>query len=133
MHFIFTAVLEPKESGLGYFARIPDLPGCISSGANLTEALENITDAMSLWIITQEDLNQPIPAATEQHLIEHAPDSICTLVQCDTIQYRAETDTKAVRKNVSLPAWMATLADRAGINCSQILQEALKTRLKAIY
>ena len=39
------------------------------------------------------------------------------------------TDTKAVRKNVSLPAWMSKLADKRGINCSKVLQEALTTKL----
>lgn len=51
------------------------------------------------------------------------------MIQVDTIVYRAQTDTKAVRKNVSLPAWMANLADMRGINCSQLLQDALRVRL----
>ena len=38
-------------------------------------------------------------------------------------------DTKAVRKNVSLPAWMVNLADKRGINCSKVLQDALLTIL----
>lgn len=38
--------------------------------------------------------------------------------QMEVILNRAETDTRAVRKNVSLPAWMAALADKRGINCS---------------
>lgn len=39
------------------------------------------------------------------------------------------SDTRAVRKNVSLPAWMATMAERRGVNCSQILQDALRQLL----
>jgi post-segregation antitoxin (ccd killing protein) len=61
--------------------------------------------------------------------MDHAPDSVFTVVQVDTIAYRALTDTRAVRKNVSLPAWMADLADKRGINCSQVLQEGLRARL----
>lgn len=48
------------------------------------------------------------------------------MIRVDTIAYRALTDTRAVRKNVSLPAWMVNLADRQGINCSQLLQDALR-------
>ena len=51
---------------------------------------------------------------------------ILSLIQIDTIRYRAETDTHAVRKSVSLPAWMANLASRYGMNLSQILQDSLR-------
>jgi len=53
----------------------------------------------------------------------------CSLIQIDTIAYRALTDTRAVRKNVSIPAWMANLADKRGINCSKVLQDALRQQL----
>lgn len=41
------------------------------------------------------------------------------------IEYRRKVDTKVVRKNVSLPSWLNYEADRAGINVSRVLQEAL--------
>ena len=75
-----------------------------------------------------EDEKCPIPTPTPQNSIERNPDDICTLVYVDTLKYRAATDTRAVRKNVSLPAWMVTLADRMELNCSQILQEALRKK-----
>jgi hypothetical protein len=40
-----------------------------------------------------------------------------------------QTDNRAVRKNVSLPAWMASLADKRKINCSKVLQDALSAIL----
>ena len=55
---------------------------------------------------------------------------ILTTIQADSIKYRSMTDTKAVRKNVSLPAWMAKLADKRGINCSEVLQDALESILQ---
>ena len=69
--------------------------------------------------------NEPTPQAE----IPHLPTDILTIIQADTIKYRSMTDTKAVRKNVSLPAWMSKLADKRGINCSKVLQEALTTKL----
>ena len=38
-------------------------------------------------------------------------------------------DTRSVRKNVSLPAWMSIMADKRHINCSQVLQDGLLQRL----
>ena len=55
--------------------------------------------------------------------------SLMSLVRVDTIAYRSLTDTRAVRKNVSIPAWMATRADKLGINCSKVLQDALRQQL----
>ena len=55
----------------------------------------------------------------------------CSIIRIDTFAYLAATDTRAVRKNVSLPAWMATLAEKRGVNCSQVLQDGLMQLLNA--
>lgn len=128
MNYLYTAVLTPMEDQSGYYARVPDLPGCATTGKDLSDAIEQITDAMSVYLCAAEDEQLPIASPSDPHTIPHEEADICTLIQADTIRYRALTDTRAVRKNVSIPAWMATLADRQGINCSQILQEALRQR-----
>ncbi len=42
-------VLEPQEEG-GYTVYVPSLPGCISQGENKKEALENIKEAIALYL-----------------------------------------------------------------------------------
>ncbi|MCC8044616.1 MAG: type II toxin-antitoxin system HicB family antitoxin [Clostridiales bacterium] len=126
MKYIYTAVLIPEEDGSGFFVRIPDLPGCITTGKDFSDAIEQITDAASIWLVdAEEDHPEDIKPSTQQCDIEHPDNAILTLIQIDTLAYRAQIDTRAVRKNVSLPAWMAALADKRGINCSQVLQESL--------
>lgn len=132
MKYIYSAMFTPSEDGAKYFARIPDLPGCVSSGHDLHDAIDQITDAASGWLVVAEDEGISIPAATPQSQLPHEPGCVFSVVQLDTIAYRAATDTRAVRKNVSLPAWMAALADKRGINCSQVLQEGLTARLSAV-
>ena len=129
MKYIYSAMFTPNEDGTKYYARVPDLPGCITTGHDLQDAIDQITDAASCWLVVDEDEEDPIPAATPQANLEHEAGAVFSLIQVDTIAYRAMTDTRAVRKNVSLPAWMANLADKRGINCSQLLQESLTTRL----
>lgn len=126
MTYLYSAIFSPIEDGNGYYATVPDVPGCSTSGKDLSEALDLVTDALSGCLCVLEDEKCPIPTPTPQNSIERNPDDICTLVYVDTLKYRAATDTRAVRKNVSLPAWMVTLADRMELNCSQILQEALR-------
>ena len=127
MKYIYTAIIE-KVSENRYECSVPDLPGCVSSGSSLPEAIDMIADAASGWLVVNEDEGNAIPPASSQELIDTPSGSICTLLQIDTIAYRAATDTRCVRKNVSLPAWMANLADKRKLNCSQILQDGI-TRL----
>ncbi len=47
-------VLEPSEEG-GYTVHVPALPGCISEGDTLEEALANIKEAIELWLSPVED------------------------------------------------------------------------------
>ena len=79
-----------------------------------------------------EDEELPIPAATRQTEIAHGELDELSMIRVDTIAYRAQTDTRSVRKNVSLPAWMANLADKLNINCSQILQDSLRHQFESI-
>lgn len=47
-------VLEPSEEG-GYTVYVPSLPGCISEGETRDEALENIREAIDLYLETAQD------------------------------------------------------------------------------
>ena len=127
MKYIYTALFTPIKDGSGYYVKVPDRPGCITTGNSLSDAIDQITDAMSAWLVVAEDEGEPIAPPTPQEELSLDSDSICSLISADTIEYRAKTDTSAVRKNVSLPSWMLRLADKRGINCSQVLQDALRS------
>ena len=47
-------ILEPSDEG-GYTATVPALPGCISEGNTREEALENIREAIELYLEPVED------------------------------------------------------------------------------
>ncbi|HOV93049.1 MAG TPA: type II toxin-antitoxin system HicB family antitoxin [Candidatus Kapabacteria bacterium] len=47
-------VLEPAEEG-GYTVYVPALPGCISEGDTKEEAINNIKEAIELYLETIED------------------------------------------------------------------------------
>lgn len=130
MKGIFAAVIHPRENGNGFECRVPDFPGCVTSGATLEEACEMLEDAANLWACDVETDGRPMPSHTPYQEIERGPGDMVQLVRVDTEAYRRMNDSRAVRKNVSLPAWMAELADRRGINCSQVLQEALRAQLR---
>lgn len=50
----FKVVLEASDEG-GYTVYVPSLPGCISEGEAIEEALKNIQEAIELYLEPVED------------------------------------------------------------------------------
>lgn len=131
MKYTYTAVFTNKNGKI--YARIPDLNGCITTGSDLVDAIEQMEDTMSAWLCVAEDEHLPIPPSTPQYAIQHGANENISLIKADTYKYRTLTDTKVVRKNVSIPAWLASAAENAHLNFSQELQKALKQRLEIAF
>ena len=49
----YEVILEPAEEG-GFGVYVPELPGCFSQGETEEEALDNIKDAITMWLDDQE-------------------------------------------------------------------------------
>ena len=60
----FTVRPLPEDEGGGYLIEFPDLPGCMSDGATIEEAITNGVDAMRGWIEAMCAEGHPIPAPT---------------------------------------------------------------------
>lgn len=54
-----------NEEGGGYLIEFPDLPGCMSDGETIDEAIENGKDAIKVWIEAAKEMNRPIPIPGE--------------------------------------------------------------------
>ena len=61
MKLEYTVVLEPDQEGKGFTATVPALPGCVSEGDTLEEALENIKEAIELYLDSCQKAGEPIP------------------------------------------------------------------------
>ena len=129
MKYTYTAIFTPKENGKGFYCRIPDLPGCITTGKDLPDSIEMIADAGAGCLAVLEDEGAAIPPATPQADLPLPENAVCSLICIDTTRHRKETNARSVRKNVSIPAWMADAARKQGINLSQALQESLRERI----
>jgi antitoxin HicB len=57
----YTVILEPNQDEPGYTATVPALPGCISAGDTLEQALENARDAIELWISMAKNKGESVP------------------------------------------------------------------------
>ncbi|HAY20667.1 type II toxin-antitoxin system HicB family antitoxin [Desulfobacca acetoxidans] len=64
----FKVVFEPSGEG-GYTVYVPSLPGCISAGDTLEEALANIREAISLYLEEDELLQVPEKASVMEIVV----------------------------------------------------------------
>lgn len=123
MRKIYPALLSIDVSG-AYRLTVPDVNGCSSKGITMYEALDALRDSLAGRLCAMEDCSLPFPDPSDPSSIACSGSTV-VLVDVDLLTYRISTDTHAVRKNVSMPAWLSHLADKRGLNCSQILQDAL--------
>ena len=129
MKYVYVATFVPFEDGTGYECRVPDIPHCVTSGTDMADALNMIQDAACAMLTVYEDDGMPIPPARSVYKVTAPEGGFCSLIALDTDAWRRATDTHAVKKTVSVPAWMAYQAERQGISLSQTLQETLRVRL----
>jgi len=54
-----------KEEGGGYLIEYPDLPGCVSDGETIDEAIRSGKEAVQVWIETAVAMDRAIPKAGE--------------------------------------------------------------------
>jgi antitoxin HicB len=54
-------VLAPQEEG-GYTVTSPALPGLVTEGDSLEQALENVKDALQATLELYEDTGRPVPS-----------------------------------------------------------------------
>lgn len=65
---ILKVVLEPSDEG-GYTVYVPSLPGCISEGEDVGDALANIQEAIALYLEPSDDELQSKPGIIVKELV----------------------------------------------------------------
>ena len=123
--YVYPAVFHPNDDG-SFTITYPDLPGCISEGKSLGNAMYMAQSALTQWIGYLADKQQAIPPASDLKVVETAPDDFASLIRTET------KDGRAVKRTVSIPKWMDDQVSEAGLSLSRVLQDALKERLNAV-
>ena len=120
----YPAIFHVAEEGV-FWITFPDLPECMTQGDNMQEAYEMAVDALGLALTSREQEKQEIPAASDLSQISVHSNEYCVIVEFDMLAYKKHTNSKAVKKTLSIPEWLNEEAVSLGINFSQVLQEAL--------
>lgn len=125
----YPAVFHKAEEG-GFWVSFPDIPECLTQGEDMAQAYEMAVDALGFALVSRTNENQSIPEPSQPDTI-NTNDGFLVVVEFDMLAYKKRTNSKAVKKTLSIPEWLNEEASSMGINFSQVLQEALITKIQA--
>lgn len=128
-----------KQSGKDFLAYVPDWE-IYTEGNSYFDVIEMVRDAIGLKGIDKEDDALDFPKiSTYEEALEKArkeadedidfSTGIQTLVDVDFFEYRRKHENKSVKKNCTIPYWLSVEAEKANINYSKLLQEAIMSKL----
>ena len=136
---IYPACFFKEDSG--YAVVFPDLNWLATSGRTESEAMSMAVDCLAGYLYTLKNDGEQAPTASSMSEISLASfakeldvdtdGAFATLVTVDVTEYAKEHFEKAVRKTLTIPAWLNTAAQEKNINFSQTLQEALIAKIRA--
>ena len=124
----YPAIFHKAEEG-GYWISFPDIPECLTEGDTMEQAYEMAVDALGLAISSRYQQKEDIPTPSEPENIS-VNDGFLVIVEFDLLAYQKRTNAKAVKKTLSIPQWLNEEANAMNINFSQVLQEALLTKIQ---
>ena len=127
--YAYPAVFTPEEDG-SFSIRFPDLEGCYTCGDNMIDGLTMAEDVLALILYGYEKDGRKIPAPSKQADILLSENEFVNFIGCDTLEYRKMYNNKAVKKTLTIPEWLNEAAIAMNLNFSQILQEALLSKIQ---
>ncbi|MDR1184059.1 MAG: type II toxin-antitoxin system HicB family antitoxin [Coriobacteriales bacterium] len=125
MRLVYPAIFyEDAETG-AYAVEVPDLPGCVSGGDTLADAVLMAEDAAAGWVLSELEDGVKMPVASPINAVNPDHGGFVSMIVLDMDAYAQKYGDKAVRKNLTIPAWLNTFAEANNVNFSQVLQDSL--------
>ncbi|MCL2147497.1 MAG: type II toxin-antitoxin system HicB family antitoxin [Synergistaceae bacterium] len=109
MEYVYPAIFHANDDE-SYTITYPDLPGCISEGKTLGNAIYMGQSALIQWIEYLADKKMEIPKASSIQDIKTEDGEFVTFIRAEI------KDGRAVKRTVSIPKWMDEKA--AGLHLS---------------
>lgn len=125
MKLTYPAVFYKDTDTGAYAVEVPNLPGCATGGDTLADAILMAIDAASGWILDELENGKSAPPASPLDEIKPDTGGFVSMIALDMDAYAEKFGDKAVRKNLTIPAWLNTFAESQHVNFSQVLQDSL--------
>ena len=126
--YTYPAVLYYGEDGIT--VNFPDLGGAITQGETTENAVSMAKECLALHLFGMERDGDDIPTPSEIENIRLREKEIPILIEAFMLPLRERETKKFVNTTVSMPNYLKVAADRAGINFSKTLQDALRQQLQ---
>lgn len=127
--YAYPAVFTPENNG-GFSIKFPDLEGCYTCGDDMVDGLLMAKDVLALVLYGYEKDGKEIPVPSKETNIDLSKGEFINFVACDTLEYRKMYNNKAVKKTLTIPEWLNEAAIAMDLNFSQVLQEALLSKIQ---
>ena len=132
MNYIYPAIFYPEDDGR-YSVIFPDLNDLATFGDTLADAFAMAQDACGQYLFTSLRDGEPLPSPSPVGSIKKDEDNaFINLIGVNLDEYARLYDDKAVKKTLSIPAWLNTACENSGINYSKVLKEALISKLQTM-
>ena len=125
MAVVYPVILSKEANG--YFVTIPDFDAN-TEGETLEDAIFMARDAIGILGIEMEDEGDQLPKPFSRTYEKELGDQEA-LIDIDFEEYRKKHDNRTVKKNCTIPYYLNAQAEKAGINFSRLVQDALKREL----
>ena len=123
----YPALFHKSEEG-GFWISFPDFPECFTEGDDMKQDYEMTVEALGLALVNRKEEKEEIPDPSDLDKIQNE-DGTIVIVEFDMLEYQRKHNSKAVKKTLSIPEWLNEEAVSMGVNFSQVLQEALMSKL----
>lgn len=125
---VFPAIFtKMNDDGSYYIVDFIDLKNCTTEGETIQEAYYMAQNAMGLFL---DDLTKFPEPTLDFSNIKLNKNQFISFIDIDMNDYRKKFNNKSVKKTLSIPSWLDTLAEKENINFSQLLQEAIRNKLE---
>ena len=108
MKYVYPVIFEDDEGKIG--VTVPDIPGCFTFGDDMADAILMAEDAMSMMLVEYENSGESVPKAS--NILDIKTDGVVSYVLADTEKWRKSFDNKAVKKTLTIPSWLNSLAEK---------------------
>lgn len=132
MNYIYPAIFYPEENEV-YSVIFPDLNNLGTYGDSLADAFVMAQEACGQYLFTSLRDGDVLPEPTPIDEVEKDEDNAFINLICVNLdEYARAYDDKAVKKTLSIPAWLNTACENRGINYSKVLKDALIAKLQTL-
>lgn len=130
MNYIYPAVFYQEDDGR-YSVVFPDLNDLATYGDNLADAFAMAQEACGQYLFNSLRDGEILPVPTPLDKVEKEEETaLVNLIGVNLDEYARAYDDKAVKKTLSIPAWLNTACENYGINYSKVLKDALIAKLQ---